>query len=627
MAENHATRLHNQPLRLLRNVTYPTYQLYALAGRGKAPPATVLTICVLQTLAWLRNRFRDFEAPDELKWPEPDAYAEVDPHSFKSFRIDHGYKVEVVWLPDEQVWTMQLTEPDLGSDPGAARPKRAPVPGRLFETNIAYRVLTNDVECGFRTVVSDVEGITVPCEVYRLAFIKHLARHPLVGLNQFWPLQEEPHVLETVAAIRQLQEWLKDKSRMMPAVVVAACALEPSPQPLLPSFDEVRQSLQGLPGVHGRQTLVPMPALLHAEPMPHLEPRAVPLPENDPSVRLKPDRLLDLKAGRGTGHRGRTAAGAADRSHVAGRAGKADHTNVAGSAGNSPVAAPGSDPVAGLVALTTPAVSIASAAPATPITPFEPWPPFIAELAHYKMGYAQFFLLPLNQFAAFRKHTNRMINAGDILVIDPLAFGGEVTRFAHQRLLSAADTLPAMLDELLQNYPKNKPMAFGRVVFLAEAKEMERSRTIASVQSREELLRASDERAQAAEARHREELRAREEHLAMREDKIRRQEDKIRELEEDKALLRQAQGDTIAAHEVELAARDAVIQRLRSQLERPADLEGIPEWVRRHLGDGLVFHSRAEREITAASPSDVNIPLLCDALEFLATDFRTSSLA
>lgn len=54
---------HYDPVLLLRNVQYPTYQLYAVAGQGKAEPETVLKIAILETMHWLRQRFREFEIP------------------------------------------------------------------------------------------------------------------------------------------------------------------------------------------------------------------------------------------------------------------------------------------------------------------------------------------------------------------------------------------------------------------------------------------------------------------------------------------------------------------------------------------------------------------------------------
>jgi hypothetical protein len=57
MPDQHAPAKRTQPLPLLRNPTYPTYQLYAIAGLVKTPPEKVLAIVVLETLSWLRSRF------------------------------------------------------------------------------------------------------------------------------------------------------------------------------------------------------------------------------------------------------------------------------------------------------------------------------------------------------------------------------------------------------------------------------------------------------------------------------------------------------------------------------------------------------------------------------------------
>ncbi len=252
-------------------------------------------------------------------------------------------------------------------------------------------------------------------------------------------------------------------------------------------------------------------------------------------------------------------------------------------------------------------------------------------MAHLKMGYAQFFLLPLAQQAPFQKLTGRTVSAGDILLIEPLAFGGETVCLGHQGPLNQApawqqpDQAPAwqqQLDDLVQNYPKDKPMAFGRVVFLSEAKELERSRTMAHVHSREELLKASDERAQAAEARHREELRAIEERCQLREDKIRRLEAEIDEKEIEKAQLREALAIQEAVSEAEREEREAETRRIQALRDRPDELAGVPAWTRKHLGERLVLLPRAVRELNGVAPGEINLQLLCDALEYLAVDHR-----
>ena len=230
-------KLHNdtapdyKPLLLMRNVSFPTYQLHAMAGGGATPPGDVLKIVVLETVAWLRQRFRAFELPPELDMPTPDDFSSLDLAQLRSFRLDMGYKLSVIWLPELWIWALQLTEPDLGARPGDQNQPRPPVPGRLFETNITYRAMDSGVECGFKTVVHEPQGTEVFCEVFRLAFIKNLARNPLVGLSQTWRLVDMAHRLDELPHIRRLSRWLRDPQRMMPAVIFAEHVPEQKPLP------------------------------------------------------------------------------------------------------------------------------------------------------------------------------------------------------------------------------------------------------------------------------------------------------------------------------------------------------------------------------------------------------------
>lgn len=90
------------PIKLLKKKSYPTYQLYGIIDNGKIDVATQFKICVLETLFWLRNRFRELEIPEELNYPEPDNYDVVNMDDFKSFRIDKGYIVDVVYIKETE---------------------------------------------------------------------------------------------------------------------------------------------------------------------------------------------------------------------------------------------------------------------------------------------------------------------------------------------------------------------------------------------------------------------------------------------------------------------------------------------------------------------------------------------
>ena len=75
----------------MRNVRYPSYQLWAIAGSGKNKE-DVLKIIVLHTMQWLRERFRENELPEELDFPPARDYKKVDSAQFSNVHIKYGYQ-------------------------------------------------------------------------------------------------------------------------------------------------------------------------------------------------------------------------------------------------------------------------------------------------------------------------------------------------------------------------------------------------------------------------------------------------------------------------------------------------------------------------------------------------------
>ena len=139
MANNKNKEKEYQPIKLLKNRIYPTYQLYAVIN-SKVSAEEAMVIAVLETFSWLRKRFRELTIPDEIDYPEPDKYKSVRLDDFKSFRINEGYVVDVVFIKEKGVFAFQLVEPDLGPEPGNENQGRKPAPGRVLATNIAFRV-------------------------------------------------------------------------------------------------------------------------------------------------------------------------------------------------------------------------------------------------------------------------------------------------------------------------------------------------------------------------------------------------------------------------------------------------------------------------------------------------------
>ncbi len=504
-----------QPILLLPNICYPTYQLHAFAGGRRGRGETVLKICILETMQWLRQRFRAFDLPAELAMPEPEAHDCLDLGQLTSFHLDLGYKLEVVWLPEEGMWVLQLTEPDLGARTGPDGQVRAPVPGRLFETNVSYRLTGDQVECGFRTVVHEPVDTDADCEVFRLAFIKHLARNPHVGLFHGWPIIDHAHALAGKGDIRKLYEWLHNPERMLPGVVVAEYLPPKAPVNIF---------------------TIPVPGTGSPAVVPSFSPRSLPEPNNE--------------------------------------------------------------------ALPQPELPFA-----------------VGDLARFKMGYVQVFILPLEQRAAFGEITGQQIEPGETLLIEPQAFSGTIHRFPYP-VKKQKDALYQKIDEMVQNYPKGKTVTFGGCLFLNTAKELAQQQIIGLHKSVDELAAAYEARLRTAEDLRRQEQFDLRNQLQEREAKIQRLQENIAKLAADKEKLR-IEIETWEQGELDrMATEERKRQRQAFLQTRPQKPAEVPGWVEKFFSGKMLFHPRACDMMEKVPPDRVNLPLLCDALEYLAQEYR-----
>lgn len=206
-------------VRLLKNRIYPTYQLHAFMANKKTSPKDGLRLAALITMAWVKCRLGN-DAPDELaNAPAPDKYLKVDDSALPSLHLNNGYVVDIVSTPALGVWSLQITEPDLGSDPGNPEQKRDAVPGRIIETSVEFRATDIQLECGFKTSVSDPAGVKEMAEVYRLAIVKRLANHPAFGLKQVVALTPSLIRIETVDSLKSLGTVYRSDQNHLPIVV------------------------------------------------------------------------------------------------------------------------------------------------------------------------------------------------------------------------------------------------------------------------------------------------------------------------------------------------------------------------------------------------------------------------
>ena len=214
------TKLH--PLK-----SYPTYQFYARACPVRSDIDVVFKACVLEALKWLRARLSDMEdMPSCLGGPLPEEPDKITDDMLQSFSFSEGPQIDAVYIPQSGVWSIRITEPDMGANIGTDR-ERAPVSGRSFITEIALRKQTDYVEIGMRTICSEPIDTTAGCEVFRLALVKALvARTDMRLMHGGCVINAEPLSVANRAGADRALSILTDPDRSMPIVFIAETAFE-----------------------------------------------------------------------------------------------------------------------------------------------------------------------------------------------------------------------------------------------------------------------------------------------------------------------------------------------------------------------------------------------------------------
>lgn len=195
---------------LARNKLYTTYQFHGYVGKGM-DPEDVFCTAISEIALWLKDRFRQFEdIPKQILKLCDCSKSEGD--GLKSFRISDGYIIETVYIPEDQLWTFQLTEPDMGTS------GRSPVPGRLFMTNFALRIVDNQVEIGCKTVCSQPESMDEDAEVFRPKVVRNLKDK--LGLYNLIDLSYEAGDLQQSSYTKKLQTLQNCQNRNMPILII-----------------------------------------------------------------------------------------------------------------------------------------------------------------------------------------------------------------------------------------------------------------------------------------------------------------------------------------------------------------------------------------------------------------------
>ena len=497
-------------VQLTKNRLYPTYQLFARMGSKKTTPQDGLVLAALTTLEWLCKRLGEGVPPELADLPDPDDYRTADPACLKSVRVNCGYVVDILSLPEQGVWTLQITEPDLGSDPGNPEQERVAVPGRVFETNVAYKIVGKELHCGFRTVISDPESAAEPAEVYRLSLVRKLAAHPDFGLRQLTMLTESAAEITTAEQLAQLKSVWRDDGNQLPCVVFTKRAEGPAPAvPELPTFTAVPQ-------------LTPLK-------MPELLPQT---PKQEAAV------------------------------------------------------------------------------------PYD-----IEDFTKYAVSFGRVYVLDEALFDRFLGTFGLQGEPGSIFVLEPPVFGGKRHIYPYKPNKTRRDETVQSLRELIYQYPRGKDVSFGTLTFLSAARAGLLAATESTLQSASAANEQWEQRIAHLELSWKEQFDKKDAELAQLREQLARRQEYAARIEARVAELGEEQAALIKKHEAALADKDEEIRFLQRKLTRPTDHADVAAWVEATFPDRLVMHPRAVELLKKNSAKSVDCGLICDALDFLATDY------
>lgn len=226
----------NRARALRKSVRYPAYQLSAYSDGTPDTADSRLVLGVLHILEWARTKFREFEIPKAFLAPPPEDYLQVRLSDLESAHINEGYIVDTVCMPDHHLWAFRLIEPDLSVMWQNGEAVSAAVPGRIFETNIAFSVSGARVRCGVNVMVSEPEGVETPSRVFCPACVRQLAKDAGFGLISGYQIQDQLYELRTRDKLKMLRDYLE--YACLPAVIFCEApqrTLEPEREPATPA--------------------------------------------------------------------------------------------------------------------------------------------------------------------------------------------------------------------------------------------------------------------------------------------------------------------------------------------------------------------------------------------------------
>lgn len=538
-------------IKLLKNHLYPVYQLYAVMGNKKTNLQDGLRLGALTVMEWLCQRLDDEIPPELCDLPSPALYKECGDKCLISFHMSRGFVVDIVSIPKQGAWSLQITEPDLGfrTQSTGYKYQGQPVPGRMIETDVGFHIHGTQLECGFQIVISDPIGVSESTGTAYPLFVQRLMNHPDFGLKQVTALTSEVEKIDSVGQFQDLAGIWREDGNQLPCVVFTYSRSDPK------EFNKKETCL--------KEAFVPPPS-----PSMEFLPPIVPTASNISNI-----------------------------------------TDISKS--NSEINS---------------LVQQQSRSPSQILsqeTDYHPQkPPYnMTRFAEYTATYCRTYLLSDKLFERFCTLTKTEANPGDIFILEPVQFGGIVQVIPLKKNKTRQLEAIEHLKKKIYAYCKDKDISFGQIAFLSAARKSLLYSTEKILHQSREVFQERQQERSLLEAQWMLELQKKDKAYQALSCQLERQRQYLTRVEQEQKTLCQNHADELKRLQNILEKKNEYIAYLKRKLSQPQGHHEIAAWVEKNFQNRLVLHPKAISLLEEKSNKTVSVGLICDALDFLATDY------
>jgi len=255
--------------------------------------------------------------------------------------------------------------------------------------------------------------------------------------------------------------------------------------------------------------------------------------------------------------------------------------------------------------------------------------PIVAEdMAEPMLGYAYTFNLPYSFHDDFVANGDSSLEPGGICIYYPSLFGGHKEKYSYQDICQNTDMTRKMIESNVQEFLKRKVITFGEVKFLRQLKQKEMENMLKTAKQQGEgeevFLKEMEDYKRLRDQKLAEERGFFDQSITALEKEKEKQSNRIKQLEE-RLTKETTEQEHLNILNGELNTLKEENRKLKTQIEklcRPSKTTEIPKWVEDSFSGRLIFHEKAVTLIESTQTAEVDMVLLCDALEFLAKEYR-----